>query len=119
MPIVNVIASEGGSAIYNDPALTARVQRALAGALGTAAVLTGQPEMGSEDFSEFGRTAAHVPICMFDLGAVDAAKLAEADRTGVPLPGPHNSKFAPVPEPTIKTGIAALSAVALDLLAKK
>ena len=119
MPIVNVIASEGGSAIYNDPALTARVQRALAGALGTAAVLTGQPEMGSEDFSEFGRTAAHVPICMFDLGAVDAAKLAEADRTGVPLPGPHNSKFAPVPEPTIKTGIAAMSAVALDLLAKK
>ncbi len=119
MPIVNVIAAEGTAATLNDPALAARVRGALVGALGADAVKTAEPVMASEDFSAFGRTAEHVPICTFDLGASDPAKLAEAERTGVPLPGPHNSKFAPVPEPTIKTGVAALSAVALDLLAKK
>jgi hippurate hydrolase len=37
----------------------------------------------------------------------------------VALPSLHSSKFAPVPEPTIKTGITAVTAAALDLLAKK
>jgi metal-dependent amidase/aminoacylase/carboxypeptidase family protein len=46
------------------------------------------------------------------------AKIDESRRTGVPLPSLHSSKFAPVPEPTIKTGIAAMTAAALDLLAK-
>lgn len=119
MPIVNVIADECTAATLNDPALAARVRGALVGALGADAVKTAEPVMASEDFSAFGRTDEHVPICTFDLGASDPAKLAEAERTGVPLPGPHNSKFAPVPEPTIKTGVAAMSAVALDLLAKK
>jgi len=60
-----------------------------------------------------------VPISMFWLGAAAPEKLAESERTGVPLPSLHSSKFAPVPEPTIKTGINAMSAAALDLLGKK
>jgi len=36
----------------------------------------------------------------------------------VPLPSLHSSKFAPVPEPTIKTGIMAMSAAALELLGR-
>ena len=31
-------------------------------------------------------------------------------RTGEPLPSLHSSKFAPLPEPTIKTGVTALTA---------
>ena len=56
---------------------------------------------------------------MFRVGVVDPAKFAESERTGEPLPSLHSSKFAPVPEPTIKTGVTALMAAALDLLAKK
>jgi hippurate hydrolase len=50
---------------------------------------------------------------------VAPATVAESQRTGAPLPSLHSSKFAPQPEPTIKTGITALTAASLELLAKK
>jgi len=49
---------------------------------------------------------------------VEPARVTESERTGVPLPTLHSGKFAPVPEPTIKTGITAVTAAALDLLGK-
>jgi hippurate hydrolase len=75
--------------------------------------------MASEDFSQYGRTVEKVPICFFELGATAPDRLAESRRTGVPVPSLHSSKFAPVPEPTIKTGVKAMTAAALDLLARK
>ena len=72
-----------------------------------------------EDFSLFGRTAERVPICLFRLGAIAPEKVAESARTGLPLASLHSSKFAPVPEPTIKTGVTAMTAAVLDLLTKK
>ncbi len=118
-PIVTVIENEGATALRNDPALALRIRTAMTAWLGEAAIRETTAEMGAEDFSEFGLTTEHVPICLFRLGASDPAKVAESERTGVPLPGLHSSKFAPVPEPTIKTGITAMTAAALDLLAKK
>lgn len=118
-PEVKVLAEEGTPSTYNDPALTRRVRAALERWLGTDRVATEEPAMGGEDFSNYGRTAEKVPICMFWLGAVAPEKITESERTGVPLPSLHSSKFAPVPEPTIKTGVTAMTAVALDLLAKK
>jgi len=117
MPVVTVVGS-GAEGIYNDPALTKRVRSAVAGALGAENVVSFDPQMYSEDFSQYGRTVEKIPICFFVLGASDPDKLAESVRTGIPLPSLHSSKFAPVPEPTIKTGIEAMSAAALDLLAK-
>ena len=99
--------------------LTRRVHAAIGGALGAERVRPVEPVMAGEDFSEFGRTAEKVPLCLFWLGAVDPVKFAEYERTGAPLPSLHSSKFAPLPEPTIRTGIAAMSAAALDLLGKK
>jgi hippurate hydrolase len=119
MPIVSVTEDQFTPATYNDPALTRRVRGALVDWLGNDNVRTIDPEMGGEDFSQFGLTTEKVPICMFRVGAVDPAKVAESQRTGVPLPSLHSSKFAPVPEPTIKTGITAMSAAALDLLTRK
>jgi hippurate hydrolase len=118
MPVVTV-TGEGTPSTYNDPALTKRVHAAIAGWLGADAVRSIEPDMVSEDFSQFGRTVEKIPICLFRLGAVAPEKVAESERTGVPLPSLHSSKFAPVPEPTIKTGIIAMTATALDLLAKK
>ena len=118
MPVVTV-ADEGTPATYNDPALTRRVQGALASWLGSEKLKTIDPEMGGEDFSQFGRTVEKVPICMFRIGTVAPEKIAESQRSGVPLPSLHSSKFAPVPEPTIKTGVAAMTAAALELLGKK
>jgi hippurate hydrolase len=118
LPIVTV-SPEGMSSTYNDPALTRRVNTTLIDWLGAAAVKTLEPDMVSEDFSLFGRTPEHIPICLFRLGAVDPAKVAESGRTGAPLPSLHSSKFAPLPEPTIKTGITAMSAAVMTLLTKK
>jgi len=117
MPIVTLVGSSADS-IYNDPALTRRVRAAVAGMLGADKVVAAEPLMGSEDFSQFGRTVEKVPLCFFELGAYPAEKIAESRRTGVALPFLHSTKFAPIPEPTIKTGIAAMTAAALDLLPK-
>lgn len=119
MPVVSLVGEQFTPATYNDPALTRRVRGALVAWLGADNVKTIDPEMGGEDFSEFGRTMDKVPICLFRVGAVDPAKVAESQRTGVSLPSLHSSKFAPLPEPTLKTGITALTAAALELLAKK
>ena len=54
-----------------------------------------------------------------DLGAVAPEKVAESQRSGTPLPSLHSSKFAPVPEPTIKTGVLTMTAAALEILGKK
>jgi hippurate hydrolase len=120
MPIVT--GAEGDvftPATYNDPALTRRIRGAFVTWLGADNVKTVDPEMGGEDFGQFGRTVEKVPICMFRLGVVAPAVFAESARTGASLPSLHSNKFAPVPEPTIKTGVTAMTAAALELLAKK
>lgn len=118
MPVITV-ADEGTPATYNDPALTRRIRDAFGTWLGTDKLTTIEPEMGGEDFSQFGRTVEKVPICLFRIGTVAPEKIAESQRTGAPLPSLHSSKFAPVPEPTIKTGVTALTAAAFELLGKK
>jgi hippurate hydrolase len=47
---------------------------------------------------------------------MDPAKYAAAVKAGVPLPGPHTSKFEPLPQPTLEVGVKALSTVATSLL---
>ena len=75
-----------------------------------------KPVMGGEDFSELGRTEDKLPITMFWLGAVEPKRVEESERTGKPLPSLHSSKFAPLHEPAIRTGVTAMCAVALGLL---
>ncbi|MFM7749649.1 MAG: hypothetical protein ACKPB0_04455 [Opitutaceae bacterium] len=103
-------------ATFNDPALTRRLRGTFERWFGAANVKSIDAEMGGEDFGRFGRTTEKVPISLFRVGAVAPAAVAESARTGQPLPSLHSSKFAPVPEPTLKTGITALTAAALDLL---
>lgn len=116
LPEVTVDESQSVESTYSDPKLTRRVRGAVTAWLGTDAVTTVDPSMASEDFGQYGRTVEHIPICFYWLGAVAPAAYAESLRTGVALPALHSSRFAPLPEPTIKTGIAAMTAAALDLL---
>ncbi|HEY1111373.1 MAG TPA: hypothetical protein VGE76_22145, partial [Opitutaceae bacterium] len=118
MPIVTV-ADEGTPATYNDPALTRRIREAMIGWLGADKHTPIEPEMGGEDFAQYGRTVEKVPISLFRIGVVAPEKVAESQRIGTALPSLHSNKFAPVPKPTIETGVTALTAAALDLLAPK
>ena len=95
-------------------ALPFAVALAALACLGIYLFVTAPPELGERE-----ATAERIPICLFRIGAVAPAAIEESQRTGKPLPSLHSNKFAPVPEPTIKTGITAMTAAALDLLAKK
>ncbi len=115
LPLVKV-EGDYTPATYNDPELTMRLVGAFRTWFGDAKVLEKKPSMGGEDFSEYGRVDPKIPICMFDVGGVAPAALAESQRTGKALPSLHSSLWAPVPEPTIKTGIVAMTAAVLELM---
>lgn len=113
----DVTISDSVPPTVNDPALTARVAPALRRALGDARVLEAIPITGAEDFPRFAE--AGVPILNVFVGAVDPQALANAEAGGTPVPGPHSSGFAPVPEPTIDAAMETLVAAAREVLAKK
>ncbi len=117
LPIVQLEDSEFTPSTYNQPALARRLNAVFRDRLGTNQVPARSPGMGGEDFSEFGRTADRIPICLFWLGAVDPGLVASSQAEGRALPSLHSSRFAPLPEPTIKTGVLAMTAAVLDLLA--
>jgi hippurate hydrolase len=118
LPEVHVLQDEFTPATYNNPELTKRVTVALKAALGNDNVVPNDPSMGAEDFCEYSLPDHSIPALMFVVGAVDPAKAAESKKTGVPLPSLHSSKFAPVPEPTIRTGIVGMTSAVLELMKK-
>ncbi|MEA2345178.1 MAG: hypothetical protein QOF63_3347 [Thermoanaerobaculia bacterium] len=101
-------------AVYNDPELTQRMAAVARAALGAGQVVEMPAQMGGEDFSQFG--LAGVRAVLLHVGAVDAAKLEESRKSGVPVPGVHSPLWAPVREPTIKAAIRAETAILMDLL---
>jgi hippurate hydrolase len=115
-PIVSIVDNESVPVTYNDPGLTGRVKTALVHALGAQNVFDEDPIMASEDFGLFGLEGHRIPTVMFWLGAMDPSKLAAAQAVGKSLPGPHTSLFEPVPEPTLRTGVTAMTSVAIALL---
>ena len=115
-PIVTVLDEETAAPMYNNPLVTARVKSSLVAALGAPQVSDDPPGMASEDFGLFGLEGHKIPTVMFMLGAMDPAKYAAAKAEGKELPGPHNSRFEPLPEPTLRTGVKAMTSTAIALL---
>jgi hippurate hydrolase len=113
MPVMKI--DEGTEATINDPGLAERVRKTAAAELGPDRVLEADSVMGSEDVGLLS-LENKIPAVMFRLGAAPPDKLAESKKTGVPLPGLHSALFAPVYEPTITTGVTAMTAMALDLM---
>ena len=109
-PIFELVKSESVDVTYNDPALTNRIAAALKREMGTD-VSEIDPMMVSEDFGRFGLDG-QIPVVMINVGAVDPAKIA----SGARLPSLHSSEFAPVPEPTIRGGVKAMTISVLELL---
>ena len=113
---VKVLNDESTPVQTNDPALTAHVRATLIKTLGESNVVDAKRLMGSEDVGIFGLEDRSIPVVYFRLGAMDLAKLTAANAAGKELPGMHTSRFEPLPEPTIRTGVEAMSAVAISLL---
>ena len=113
----SITMPESGHVVVNDPALTRRVAAALQKAMGTQQVVEMPAKMTSEDFAEYGR--AGIPALLLHIGAVNPAKLAEARRTGVPVPAPHSPECLPDLEPTLKAAIRAETVALLDLFTSR
>lgn len=118
MPIVK-LNDDFTPATYNDPELTRRLAGVFKNWFGSQMVVRKKPVMGGEDFSEYGRTEHKIPICIFMIGAVSDDAMKESVRTGKALPSLHSPIFAPDPEPTIKTGVTAMTAAVLELMGRK
>jgi hippurate hydrolase len=115
-PIVNVLKDQFTPATYNNPELTKRLIAAWKKLLGNENVEIVDATMGGEDFSEYSLPDHSIPAVDFHIGAVDPTKITEYKQAGKELPSLHSSKFAPVPEPTIRTGIVAMTAAVLELM---
>jgi hippurate hydrolase len=115
-PIVSVSKDFVTAGMYNNPELTKRLVAVWKKSLGEENVEIVDAVMGGEDFSEYSLPDHSIPAVNFHFGAVDPAKIAESKETGKELPTLHSSKFAPVPEPTIRTGIIGMTTAVLELM---
>jgi amidohydrolase len=110
-PVIELLAGESVDSTYNDPPTTERIAAALTKGMGAANVIRIDPLMVSEDFGRFG-VDRKIPIVMLNVGAVDPAKIASGQR----LPSLHSSGFAPLPDPTLRGAIKAMTLAVLELL---
>ena len=117
LPMVE-IGNDFTAATYNDPKLTERLVGVFKSWFGETNLIYRKPTMGGEDFGEFGRTADKIPICIFDLGGVKREVFEEAKRSGKTLPSLHSPLWSPDPQPTLTTGITAMTAAVLELMGK-
>jgi hippurate hydrolase len=106
------VQENGFPAVYHDPELTERMRRVFSRLLGAEKVRGHAPAMGAEDFGRFAKNFG-VPCLQVRVGGVPAG--AESG----PRISLHSSKWAPDPEPTLRTGTAAFARACLDVLARR
>ncbi len=116
LPVVELLP-EHTPAAWNSPDFMARVSRAMEPAIGEGRVIEVPPVMGGEDFGRFA-PAANCEGAIFWLGIVSKKDWAASQEPGAaPLPGLHTSRIAPDALPAIRTGVLAMTAAVMDLLA--
>ena len=86
--------------------------------LGAENVRGRQPVMGAEDFGRY--SAGDTPIFMYFLGTIPQDRYEASLKPGGPvLPGMHTDAYAPLPEPSIRTGVRTMSLAVMNLLPKQ
>ncbi len=111
-----VMAPDNAPALYNDPGLCARAAAAWKRELGEDRVQVLEKKMIGEDFARFGRTQPRVASLLFWLGAADPAQLQNSAEENRPLPGVHSPHFSPALEPTLRTGVHAMTLAVLEMM---
>ena len=102
-------------ALFNNLELTEKLRISFENVLGKDNVLKLSPVMGGEDFGMYGRVEPIIPSVLFWLGAVNNKVYDKSLRDNISLPSLHSALFLPDPEPTISTGVKAMTAAVLDL----
>jgi hippurate hydrolase len=102
----------------NDADVTARVTEVFAGHFGADRLIDPPRVLGSEDFSDIARGVG-APYSFWLFGGTDPAVFRAAEERGSEfsdIPVNHSPRFAPVIQPTLDTGTAALVSAALAWL---
>ncbi|MDI1266054.1 MAG: amidohydrolase [bacterium] len=107
---------EGARPVINDPEVVAAAADVLKAAFGDKFRVS-PPGTASEDFSEFA--GAGVPSMMFNIGIYAPERFTAARNGGPPIPSNHSPLFAPVPQPTIETGVTAMTLAVLSAFDRK
>jgi len=102
-------------AVFNNPQLVEKLKVSFEKSLGKDNVKKVSPVMGGEDFGMFGRVEPIIPTALFWLGAVNKNIYEKAVREDIVLPSLHSDLFLPDAEPTLETGVKAMTGAALDL----
>jgi hippurate hydrolase len=110
-PPPDIKLDEGAKAVVNDPEVVATAEKVLKAAFGDK-IRTTPPNTASEDYSEY--VNAGVPSMFFNIGVYEPERVAAARNGGPPLPSNHSPLFAPVPTPTIETGVTAMTLAVLS-----
>ena len=113
-PAPKVTFGEAAAAVINDDGVTARTAPVFKAAFGDHAVPATSPGSASEDYSEY--IIAGVPSLYWGLGGYDPKVIADYKARGEVLPGNHTPQFAPAPEPSIRTGVEAMTLAVLNVL---
>lgn len=101
----------------NDPQRTYQIQETFRRYLGPDNTLKMPMSLASDDVSELA-TPFGIPMVLWGFGGTDPKTWDEAQRNGTldHLPKQHTARWAPVIEPTLKTGIDAIALAALTFL---
>ncbi|WP_246047724.1 hypothetical protein [Hankyongella ginsenosidimutans] len=72
--------------------------------------------MGAEDFAYLSAPETGVKGVYFQIGGTSPEDFAREKAGGAPVPSHHSPLFKIAPEPTIKTGVAAMVLAVYDLM---
>jgi hippurate hydrolase len=112
-PPPEVTVTPYASSVVNDDALMDRALPIWKTAFGDQLKETERFAAG-DDFYEYIK--AGVPSIYFIIGIYSPQRAAEAAAGGPRLEPNHSPAYAPIPEPTIRTGVTAMTLVVLDRL---
>ncbi|MCQ4207432.1 amidohydrolase [Streptomyces longispororuber] len=104
-------------ALVSDPAATATTLAAFTDHFGAERIMPMPPVNASEDVGVFGASLG-VPTVFWFWGGLDTQTVVSALQEGRldELPGNHSPYFAPLIEPTLSTGVEALTVAAMTWL---
>jgi len=112
-PPPDVVITSYTASVVNDDALLDRTLAVFRTAFGDSLKETERFAAG-DDFYEYIK--AGVPSVYFIIGIYDPERVAAAAAGGPRLEPNHSPAYAPVPEPTIRTGVTAMTLAVLNRL---
>ena len=110
------LSKEATPTTINDRKLALRIREAFVRELGVHALYDAPRQgMGAEDFAYFVQTRDKVPGAYFSVGGTLQADLDAEEAGGPAVPSHHSPFFKIAPEPSIKTGVRAMTVAVLEL----